>query len=147
MAEHCSGWCVCVCVCVCVVCVCVCDLWMGLMQSMNSEYGSPYLAMCHVTFTFLFSIKSCWGHPFGQRPDKMSPQSAFEENIVVSCYSTHSISCSSGTAVSIYCTAPQTFISKKIFRRMWVTKQLLVHFDCVGNTVDQQLFGFPPSSK
>ncbi len=32
---------------------------------------------------------------------------------------------------------------------MWVTKQLLVHidFDSIGNTVDQQLFGFPPSSK
>ncbi len=22
------------------------------MQSTNSEYGSPYLAVCHVTFTF-----------------------------------------------------------------------------------------------
>ncbi len=32
---------------------------------------------------------------------------------------------------------------------MWVSKQLLVHidFDSIGNTVDQQLFGFPPSSK
>ncbi len=32
---------------------------------------------------------------------------------------------------------------------MWETKQLLVHidFDSIGNTVDQQLFGFPPSSK
>ncbi len=31
------------------------------MQSMNSEYGSPYLAVCHVTFTFLkhLLILSC----------------------------------------------------------------------------------------
>ncbi len=41
---------------------------------------------------------------------------------------------------------------KMIFWRMWVTKQLLVHidFDSRGKntievTVDQQLFGFPPS--
>ncbi len=33
---------------VCVHC-CVCALWMGQMQSTNSEYGSPYLAVCHVT--------------------------------------------------------------------------------------------------
>ncbi len=37
---------------------------------------------------------------------------------------------------------------------MWVTKQLLVHIDFESRgkntmevTVDQQLFGFPPSSK
>ncbi len=32
---------------------------------------------------------------------------------------------------------------------MWETKQLLVHidFDSIGNTVDQKLFGFPPSLK
>ncbi len=32
---------------------------------------------------------------------------------------------------------------------MWETKQLLVHFDFGSkwNIVDQQLFGFPPSSK
>ncbi len=36
---------------VCVHC-CVCALWMGYVQSTNSEYGSPYLAVCHVTFTF-----------------------------------------------------------------------------------------------
>ncbi len=42
---------------------------------------------------------------------------------------------------------------KKIFQRMWVTKQLLVHL-IVGYkkilwklTGDQQLFGFPHSSK
>ncbi len=41
---------------VCVHC-CVCALWMGLMQSTNSEYGSPYLAVCHFTsFFFLFLI-------------------------------------------------------------------------------------------
>ncbi len=34
------------------VCVCVCSLWMVYMQSMNSEYGSPYLAVCHVTFIY-----------------------------------------------------------------------------------------------
>ncbi len=34
-----------------------------------------------------------------------------------------------------------------IFGRMWVTKELLVHIDSIGNTVDQQLFGFPPSSE
>ncbi len=44
------------CVCVCVHC-CVCALWMGQMQSTNSEYGSPYLVVCHVTFTFsLFKV-------------------------------------------------------------------------------------------
>ncbi len=37
--------------CVCVHC-CVCALWMGYIQSMKSEYGSPYLAVCHVTFPF-----------------------------------------------------------------------------------------------
>ncbi len=26
------------------------------MQSMNSEYGSPYLAVCHVTFTYVHNI-------------------------------------------------------------------------------------------
>ncbi len=26
------------------------------MQSTNSEYGSPYLAVCHVTFTFVLSV-------------------------------------------------------------------------------------------
>ncbi len=33
---------------VCSRCVCVCALWMGYMQSTNSEYGSLYLAVCHV---------------------------------------------------------------------------------------------------
>ncbi len=28
------------------------------MQSTNSEYGSPYLAVCHVTFTFIL-CKCC----------------------------------------------------------------------------------------
>ncbi len=41
--------------CVFTVCVgsllCVCT-WMGKMQSTNFEYGSPYLAVCHITFTF-----------------------------------------------------------------------------------------------
>ncbi len=27
------------------------------MQSTNSEYGSPYLAVCHFTFTFKKNIK------------------------------------------------------------------------------------------
>ncbi len=46
VCVHC---CVCVCSrCVCVFTVCVCTLD-GLMQSTNSEYGSPYLAVCHVT--------------------------------------------------------------------------------------------------
>ncbi len=31
----------------------VCALWMGYMQSMNSEYGSPYLAVCHFHFSSL----------------------------------------------------------------------------------------------
>ncbi len=35
---------------VCVHC-CVCALRMGQMQSTNSEYVSPYLVVCHVTFT------------------------------------------------------------------------------------------------
>ncbi len=39
------------------VCVCVftavCVHLDGYMQSMNSENGSPYLAVCHVTFTFM----------------------------------------------------------------------------------------------
>ncbi len=26
------------------------------MQSTNSEYGSPYLAVCHVTFTYVHNI-------------------------------------------------------------------------------------------
>ncbi len=34
---------------VCVYC-CVCALCIGKMQSTNSEYGLPYLAVCHVTF-------------------------------------------------------------------------------------------------
>ncbi len=41
---------------VCVHC-CVCALWMGLMQSTHSEYGSPYLAVCYVTFTFLSILR------------------------------------------------------------------------------------------
>ncbi len=28
------------------------------MQSMNSEYGSPYLAMCHVTYSVCQYVKS-----------------------------------------------------------------------------------------
>ncbi len=47
---------VCVCpLCVCVHCVCA-------IQSTNSEYGSPYFAVCHVTFIrvilliFLYSV-------------------------------------------------------------------------------------------
>ncbi len=28
------------------------------MQSMNSEYGSPYLAVCHFHFFFLFFFRS-----------------------------------------------------------------------------------------
>ncbi len=49
---HCSGcvFTMCVCVCVCSL-LCVCTR-MGQMQSTNSEYGSPYLVVCHVTFTF-----------------------------------------------------------------------------------------------
>ncbi len=69
----------------CVFMVCVCTLdWL------NAEHD------CRVwvtTFTF-FSIKSCLGHQFGlQRTLKK--------------YSTHSISCSCCTAVSIYCTVPE----------------------------------------
>ncbi len=40
---------VCVCVFTSLKCVCTLD---GLMQSTNSEYGSPYLAVCHIAFTF-----------------------------------------------------------------------------------------------
>ncbi len=36
---------------VCVHC-CECALSMGSLLSTNSEYGSSYLAVCHVTFTF-----------------------------------------------------------------------------------------------
>ncbi len=41
--------------------VCVCTLWMGLMQSTNSDYGSPYLAVCHVTkiLNYNVSIHPC----------------------------------------------------------------------------------------
>ncbi len=44
-----------VCVCVCsLLCVCVCVfIWMGWMQSTNSEYGSPYLVTQQFTFTKL----------------------------------------------------------------------------------------------
>ncbi len=42
---------VCVHCCVCSL-VCMCT-WMGWMQSTNSEYGSPYLATHHFTFTKL----------------------------------------------------------------------------------------------
>ncbi len=38
---------------VCVHGVCVCSL---LCVCTNSEYGSPYLAVCHVTFTFSLSL-------------------------------------------------------------------------------------------
>ncbi len=55
------------CVCVCCVCVvftshcCVCVHWDGLMQSTNSEYGSPYLATCHVlSFPFFLSLHKCF---------------------------------------------------------------------------------------
>ncbi len=41
------SWCVCV-----FTAVCMCT-WMGWMQSTNSEYGSPYLATHHFTFTKL----------------------------------------------------------------------------------------------
>ncbi len=47
---HCSGCVFTVCVCV-FTAVCVCTR-MGQMQSTNSEYGSPYLVVCHVIFTF-----------------------------------------------------------------------------------------------
>ncbi len=33
------------------LCVCTLD---GLMQSTYPEYGSSYLAVCHVTFTFVY---------------------------------------------------------------------------------------------
>ncbi len=55
MTAHCSGCVFTVCVCftaVCVFTVCVCALWMGQMQSTNSENGLPYLVVCHVTFTY-----------------------------------------------------------------------------------------------
>ncbi len=35
------------------------------MQSTNSEYGSPYLATCHVTFTFTFSLSNTEASPQG----------------------------------------------------------------------------------
>ncbi len=38
-----------VCVCVCVHC-CLCALWMGEMQSRNSEYGSPYVTSLSLVF-------------------------------------------------------------------------------------------------
>ncbi len=37
---------------VCVHDVCVYPLWMGYMQSTNSDYGSPYLAVCHANFKY-----------------------------------------------------------------------------------------------
>ncbi len=49
------------------------------MQSTNSEYGSPYLATCHVTFTFFhFSVKllplqfsnKCWNIPISLSEDE-----------------------------------------------------------------------------
>ncbi len=51
--------------------------------------------------------------------------------------------------INILYSATYIHISKKIFWRRWKTKQLQVHieFGSIGNTVDQQLFGFPPSSK
>ncbi len=46
LAAHCSGCVFTVCLC---SLLCVCALWMGWLQSRNSEYGSPYLATRHVT--------------------------------------------------------------------------------------------------
>ncbi len=58
------------------------------------------------------TIQSCLGTHFASSgPDKDVSTICFWRNIIVSWYSTHSISCSSGAAVSIYCTAPQTFTS------------------------------------
>ncbi len=53
MAAHCSG-------CVFTVCVCVFTavcVHFGL-QITNSEYGSPYLAVCHVTFTNMHTAET-----------------------------------------------------------------------------------------
>ncbi len=41
LLRVCVQWC---------VCVCVCTLDGLIMQGTNSEYESPYLAVCHVTF-------------------------------------------------------------------------------------------------
>ncbi len=58
------------------------------------------------------TIQSCLGTHFASSgPDKDVFTICFWRNIIVSWNSTHSISSSSGAAVSIYCTAPQTFTS------------------------------------
>ncbi len=129
---------VCVCVftvCVCSRCVCVHGVCVCTLDGLNTEHEF------RVWVTTLGRMSRHF-HVFFVNKILLRDVSmiCFWRNIVVSCYS-----CSSGAAVSIYCTAPQTFTSG----RRWKTKQLLVHidFDSIGNTVDQKLFGFPPSSK
>ncbi len=103
---------VCVHCCVCVHCyVCTLD---GLNAEHEFRVWVTILGRVSRQIHFFFSIKSCLGHPFGlasSGPDKNVSTICFWRNIVVSCNSTHSISCSSGAAISIYCTAPHTFTS------------------------------------